>query len=371
MSELRSKIEELPPFLAGLLHDLRNQVQVTVNISTLLSDMPVANTRQKRWIDAMQQASLLLSRQTNMLINEWLGEGMGVEESYFRLHPLSDMVMQGLEVLSETKKIRLKINIGAEVPEVLWGDALCLSQVLINLLRNAIQHAPEESEVLLAISLQEQAVSGPVLRFDIRDEGPGFPEGILHELGQPFHSGPSSEQGWGLGLFMVHRWIELMEGEWRVENLPEKGSLATVILPFGRNRRKEDAPEGAEEQMAFSMLVVEDNELSREALRSVLIRNFPTAHIYAAGTVEEVLQLIKDHPRISLALIDLYLHGHQDGQRLAERIKTLSPDCNIIAMSAMPMLRVNPPFSHYLAKPIRPPELVTAISRFMSEPVNG
>lgn len=371
MSALRSKIEQLPPFLAGLLHDLRNQVQVTVNISTLLADMPNSDAKQKRWVDAMQQASLLLSRQTNMLINEWLGEGMEVEESYFRLHPLSDMVRQGLEVLSNTKKITLKVEVEDQVPEVLWGDALCLSQVLINLMRNAIQHAPEGSEVSLDIKLEEQAAAGPRLSFAIRDEGPGFPENMLAELGKPFQSDKPIEQGWGLGLFMVHRWIELLEGELEIMNLPEKGSLATVTLPFGRNRKRPDLEEGGEEELTFSMLVVEDNELSREALRSVLMKNFPMAHIYTAGTVEEVLQLVQEHPRISLALIDLYLHGHQDGQRVAERIKTLSPECNIIAMSAMPMLSVNPPFSHYLAKPIRPPELVTAISRFLSTPVNG
>jgi CheY-like chemotaxis protein/anti-sigma regulatory factor (Ser/Thr protein kinase) len=296
---------------------------------------------------------------------------MEVEESYFRLHPLTDMVAQGLEVLSETKKIDLKVGIDVEVPEVLWGDALCLSQVLINLLRNAIQHAPEGSTVSLRIDLEEKMTYGPRLRFVIRDEGPGFPEEMLAALGQPFRSGKPADQGWGLGLFMVYRWVEVMDGTLQIENLAEKGSEVTIRLPFGRNRRREDIPEGAEEEMAFSMLVVEDNELSREALHSVLAKNFSTARIYTAGTVEEVMQLIQEHPRISLALIDLYLHGQQDGQRVAERIKTLSPECTIIAMSAMPMLSVNPPFSHYLAKPIRPPELVTAIGRFMTAPVNG
>lgn len=115
-------------------------------------------------------------------------------------------------------------------PQAVWclGDALGLSQVVVNLLRNAqqaMQHQPEGARHLWVRCALQQGQALLV----VRDSGPGMPASILAQWGQPF-AGTRSE-GMGLGLAISREIVTRHQGQLLLVNLPHGGLEATVAMP--------------------------------------------------------------------------------------------------------------------------------------------
>ncbi|MCV6588739.1 MAG: PAS domain S-box protein [Marinobacterium sp.] len=113
------------------------------------------------------------------------------------------------------------------------GDMLRLEQVMVNLIRNALQametHAPLAAQtVQLQISVEEQ---GAQLAIRIRDHGPGIAEADLSRIFEPFFTTKSAGQGLGLGLSISYRIIESLNGRLSASNHPQGGAVFTLTLP--------------------------------------------------------------------------------------------------------------------------------------------
>jgi signal transduction histidine kinase len=120
--------------------------------------------------------------------------------------------------------VELRLTLPAKA---LWcqGDEVLLSQVLVNLLRNAAQ-AQREARVK---QIDLTAVSeGAQVKLTLQDQGPGIPEVVLARLGEPFTRG--RDEGLGLGLAICKAIVQQHGGELKLENLPVGGAQATMRL---------------------------------------------------------------------------------------------------------------------------------------------
>ena len=167
------------------------------------------------------------------------------------------------------KKLVLEYVVATDVPHSLRGDTLRLSQVLINLVGNAIKFT-DQGGVTVHIDCLEHGADQAVLQFRIADTGIGMSAEQQAQLFQAFTQADTSitrkHGGTGLGLVITKRLIEKMGGTIAVDSTPEVGSTFTFQLPLARG-------ESAETPQAVTncrFLVVDDNELARRVLARLL-----------------------------------------------------------------------------------------------------
>lgn len=145
--------------------------------------------------------------------------------------PLNDLVKAALEskewVLSRKK---LKADVDAPNQVTMTGDRFLLQQALSNLLQNAVDFSPVKERI--EITLREE---GSKAFLTVEDRGPGIPEYAAGKVFEKFfslHRPDTGKKSTGLGLNFVKEAVSLHRGEVRLENRPERGLRATIILPL-------------------------------------------------------------------------------------------------------------------------------------------
>jgi two-component system sensor histidine kinase KdpD len=150
--------------------------------------------------------------------------------SRLKLEPsdLSDIVGAALEELGPSDgKSKISIEIPQDLPLVPM-DFNLITQVLVNLLSNALKFSPAEQSIQL-----QARIAGDKLEVAVADRGRGVPEEELGRVFQKFHrlAESSSVDGLGLGLSICKEFVEAHGGRIRLENNPGGGTLARFVLP--------------------------------------------------------------------------------------------------------------------------------------------
>ncbi len=280
LNQARAEAEQLSKdksrFLATMSHELRTPLNAILGFSRQLSDRDPDQREHLQIIHhSCQQLELLMD---DVLTFSKL-DGGSLE---LHLEPLSIRVLARdlLNMLSaqvDNQPVSLQLQVDSEVPEYAKTDRLRLSQILSNLLTNALKNTAA-GEVLLKISCCPQPSA---LRFDVIDTGTGIAEHDLNSLFEPFRQlqqQPSS--GVGLGLAIVKSLTEIMGGDIEVESTLGQGSCFTLILPVEMsNEEKIEAGESslsshgvteAMPQAPWRVLVVEDNGFNQKLFRQLL-----------------------------------------------------------------------------------------------------
>ena len=135
-----------------------------------------------------------------------------------------------LSGLAEQKSLKLKTEIDPALPDFILGDSSRIQQILVNLIGNAIKFT-DYGEICVSIKMLETE-----WQMIVQDTGMGIPPERLPDIFEPFRRGSDyatrSHQGAGLGLSIVKKLVELMEGRIDVQSTVEKGSVFTVTLPL-------------------------------------------------------------------------------------------------------------------------------------------
>ena len=147
-------------------------------------------------------------------------------------------VVSAMEVLAQDKGIALTAHVADDIPDVITGDQEKLSQVLFNLLGNAIKFT-DGGSVQVSAYVQGEAHYVGEARYAghwalaVSDTGRGIPEDALSIVFEPFRRIESaSAAGVGLGLSIVKQLVDLMGGEVQLESEVGKGSTFTIVLPL-------------------------------------------------------------------------------------------------------------------------------------------
>jgi CheY-like chemotaxis protein len=197
-----------------------------------------------------------------------------------------------------------------------------LQQVEVNLLSNAVKYTPPGRAVRLSL-----AVPGDERRAVLRveDQGIGIPADMTERIFEPFvravdddvlvHGRPT--QGMGLGLALVRSIVRAHGGEVHAESDgPDRGSRFTVILPLAGVQAESASPAAAEDGEQ-RLVLVEDQDDSRELLSEVLERN--GFRVFSASNGENGVEVIRN-VRPSVALVDIGLPG-MSGNEVARRVR--------------------------------------------------
>ena len=224
-------------FLANMSHEIRTPMNAIIGLSQIALGEPLDPTLRDYLGKIHGSARALLGILNDILDHSKIEAGrLHVEAIEFSL----DQVLKNISILfslaAEEKNLALAMTVAPEVPEQLIGDPLRLTQVLSNLVSNAIKFT-ERGEVAVEVSAIGQAGDLTRLRFTVRDSGIGINPKTLAQLFQPFVQGDSSITrrygGTGLGLTITRRLVDLMRGELHVSSEEGRGSTFTVEIAFG------------------------------------------------------------------------------------------------------------------------------------------
>lgn len=215
--------------LATLTHDILsplNAIGLHASLIAKAAERPGGPEQRSRAesIQRIVDRTVLLIR--NALDSELLDAGnVRLRREPVSISTLLRAVAETFEPIAMHAGVRLDIS-SLEHDAVLIGDLVRLSQVLSNLVDNAIRHSPRGGRV--TVSLDE---SGALLHLSVRDEGRGVPAENRHRLFDRYAQGGASKGTAGLGLYIARRLVELHGGRLWLEAREGPGALFVIELP--------------------------------------------------------------------------------------------------------------------------------------------
>ena len=307
-------------FLANMSHEIRTPLNAVIGLAYLLLQNKLG-VREKEYVKRIEGAGKLLLAIINDILDfSKIDAGrMQLEEAHFSLDEVLDNVSSLLRGRAQEKGLILEYVVAPNIPQALHGDALRLSQILINLVSNAIKFTAEGS---ITVHIDAAApVNGRIeLCFRIVDTGIGMSEAQSNNLFQAFSQADSSVTrkfgGTGLGLVIGKRLIEMMGGCISVDSQLQQGSTFNFTIWLG----VEAAAPPSLSSAGYRVLVVDDNSLARKVLEQLLIKNGCSVHTVDSG--EAALSFIRDAASAPLdcVLLDPNMPG-MDGLALAQHIR--------------------------------------------------
>ncbi len=267
--EARRAMELRETWFASMVHELRTPVNGILGLAHLLSQSDLDEEQRQRLKKIESSGDILLGLVNDLLDFAKIESGkMELEEIEFDLNEVLERVAAAVGFQAEAKGLRLIFEIEKEVPARIVGDPLRVSQILINLLNNAVKFT-QQGEVLLRISMPRMEGEHGTLLFEVIDTGIGMDEKQRRRLFGSFAQADRSVSrkygGTGLGLMISKELVEKMNGRIGVESRPGKGSRFHFTLPTRRTeRRSYRLP--SKELMNKRVLILDESAPSAKAL---------------------------------------------------------------------------------------------------------
>lgn len=360
-----AKIQSREEFLTQMSHEIRTPMSGILGMSELLADTPLT-VSQREYVSTIQTSSNSLLRILNDILDHSKMESgkLSVVEEPFELNDLLSESMALFKTHIEEKHLELIATLAPDLPTSLLGDPTRLSQVINNLLRNAIkftQHGQVEIHF-------QKSLKG--LRVEVRDSGIGVSPEKIATLFQ--HSPSGAPPGTGLSLSICKQLVELMDGEIGVTSHPRTGSIFWIELPLKpqlSNSSEDAIPDHW--MRGLRLLVVDDNQTVNRVIEEQSGRWGMS--VRTADNGAEGLALARNAANLGepfdIILLDHNMPG-MSGLQLAARIKEdpiIRNDVIMIMLTGMSVppthtMTRNVGIRRILAKPVTERHLKTAIA---------
>lgn len=380
-----AQARERAEFLSNMSHEIRTPLNAMIGMTHLAlqtNSSPSTQHYLERVLTSGKYLSDIVSSILDMARME-AGQ-LALREASFSLEKLLHHVVDVVQVMANAKGLALKQEVGVDVPDVLYGDAMRISQILINFAGNAIKFTEQGWVRLRVTHLQKRHTQGVVaLRFEVEDSGAGISAEQLARLFQPFvqldgFSG-AHQEGTGLGLVISKQLAELMGGSVTAKSLIGHGSVFAFDVPLREGNAAEVEgvlPSSAgtaiclHERYGLSgrrVLLVEDDKMNQELVCGLLAQLQVQVTVAECG--EQALRLLALHV-FDAVLMDVNMPG-MDGIVTARRIREDARFDNlpILALTGKAEMESRSDYSHagmddYLIKPVDPERLFLALQRF-------
>lgn len=311
-------------FLANMSHEFRSPLNGIIGMAELMRGTKLG-PEQKEYSEVIHT-----SAQTLLLLVDDVLDISAIEtgklqrkDADFNLGDQIERLQKMLQPQAAGKGLTLKVSVEKDVPLLLHGDGAHLTQILLNLMHNAVKFT-EQGEVSLTVKAKSVEGDKAQLLFSVRDTGIGILAQDKDRIFSAFEqvdSGPTRRfGGTGLGTTIAKTLAHLLEGEIGLEDNPGGGSHFWVQLPM-RVRRSEGrrgAEEGAGNIVAFDdpfirhkarvrplrILIADDQHANRTVVTRILER---AGHrVQAANDGEQALDMI-EVGNVDLAVIDMHM----------------------------------------------------------------
>jgi len=222
-------------FLANMSHEIRTPMNGIIGFISLMRRTRLNKEQQDYLSTINDSANNLLQILNDILDYSKLEAGkVEIQNTVFPIEELISHVIHIFSPLAHNKKLNVIPLIFNDVPQTITGDRQHLTQVLSNLISNAIKFT-EKGEIILRVAVEECSATSCILTISVSDTGIGISEKNMAKLFQPFKQVSSDFSrgygGTGLGLSISRSLVNMMEGDISIDSTEGKGSTFTVRLP--------------------------------------------------------------------------------------------------------------------------------------------
>ena len=342
LAEQSTRVKE--QFLTNMSHEIRTPMNGIIGFAKILEGTNL-DAEQRQSVNAIKRAGKNLM----VVINDILdfskieADKMIFEEVNFSLSKNIKAVMELFSPIAKEKNIKLISNIDSQINDFLIGDPTRLSQILINLIGNALKFT-DKGYVELIVSQVKETETETFLQFAIIDTGIGIPQDKIDSIFESFNQASNETTrkfgGTGLGLTITRKLIELQGGSITVESEVEKGSKFSFLIQFKKAqkgivktvklKKEKLSPDFLKD---INILLVEDNELNQLLAIKVFEKFDKTIDIADNGKIA-IDKIEKNN--YDIILMDIQM-PEMDGIELTKYIRTnFGPKSNtpIIALTA-------------------------------------
>lgn len=346
-------------FLGTVSHELRTPMAGILGLLELLEQAPPAAERAHYLAQMRAAATLLLELLEDMLDFARIeAGGVHLDTLAFSLRDTVNDVFAVQGTRAAARGLALVADIDPELADAVVGDRRKLSQILLNLVGNAIKFS-DEGAVTVRV---ERGAQPDEVRFAVEDHGIGIDPARQAEVFEPFVQVRESGRhhaGTGLGLAVCKRLVRAMGGEIGLRSAPGQGTTVSFTLRLPPAPAALGAPASSAQgapalACGHRVLVVEDDEVNR-----MVVERFLAAlgqQPVCVGDIQAALQALGEQP-VELALIDMNLPDG-DGREMLARMRALAAqrDTPAVLMSAhIPASQVEgllgAGFAAFLSKP--------------------
>lgn len=316
-------------FLANMGHEIRTPLNAVMGLSRLALKTEL-NAKQRSYLEKIGSSSRTLLNIINDILDFSKIEAgkVELEKTELSLYELLANISDMHHLKAQEKGIDFKVRLSPDLPSKLVGDPLRLTQVLNNLIGNALKFT-DRGEVVVAIKHIRQQEGEVAVQFSVQDTGIGITPEQMEKIFTPFTQADSSMTrrygGTGLGLSISRQLVELMGGQLTVESVPQAGSIFSFTVDLALPAAGKAAEPREEELRNLRLLVLDRDPQTREALTDIL-QGMPVTHEFVS-TVPAAFKALGDDRSSSdtpfdVVVIDGATAGETELERLCRGIRS-------------------------------------------------
>ena len=378
-------------FLANMSHEIRTPINAVMGMNAMILRESKDDNIREYAGKAHNAGKTLLALINDILDLSKIEAGkMKIVKDLYCLSSVLNNVVNMMRAKAEQKHLDFQVKVDETIPDTLLGDETRVSQIMLNILNNAVKYTRDGS-VCLKISGERLEEDRIQLIVEVTDTGIGIREEDMGKLFANFErldrKANKNVEGTGLGLSITAKMVKMMQGHVEVESVYGEGSKFTVYIsqtiggsaPIGdfEEKFKEYVKNLNTYKETFRapdahILVVDDNEMNLFVVEK-LLKNTEVS-VTCCDSGERCLEMIC-HEHFDVILLD-HMMPELDGVETLKRMKTMKQhrckDTPVIVLTANAIVGAREiylaeGFDDYLSKPIDAKELEKTICKYIPE----
>ena len=355
-------------FLSIMSHEIRTPLNAIIGTTYHMIDENPRDDQLKELKNLKISSENLLGLINNILDFSKVDSGnIEFDEVNLDLNAFANRMQSMFELSAENKGLSLELHYDSELPKAVMIDKLRTTQILSNLMSNAIKFT-NEGYVRLKVKLEDQAGDTVAVRFSVEDTGIGIEEDkrglIFNTFQQAMVSTTRRFGGTGLGLSITKRLVELMGSNLELESKFGYGSTFSFVLNLtvGDESELHQRVDSTFDLNGLRILIVEDNQMN--TIVAVNILQKWNVNISTAENGVQAVEKVQEQ-EFDFILMDLQM-PEMDGYQATQKIRGLGHKMPIVALTASAMLDKTSKLKEAgldgaITKPFDPKDLYQAI----------